>query len=270
MVCCCLQAEIYFDSQDFKEGNCSTEEFKPAKKPAYKSYNKSVFKSAFQVRSSSQKSGLQIKPLQLSISCRPFKVSLSSRPFKSALQVNLSSQPFKSTSSQLPVNFQSTSGQLPVNFQSTSSQTFIAQSRLTNQAFVSQPYMLAFQFGLSRSLSSQLLKSASQVSLSSQPLKSINFKSISSQFQVNFKSISSHFQVNFKLISNQFQVNFKAISCLATWSTTKFNFSLVKQKISANNSDKTDIGKCGQNEVEPYALACPACCRWYLSSRCFW
>ena len=48
-------------------------------------------------------------------------------------------------------------------------------------------------------------------------------------------------------------------------------YPVFKQKISATNSEKTNIGKCGQNEVEPYASACPAwCCRWYLSSRCFW
>ena len=47
-------------------------------------------------------------------------------------------------------------------------------------------------------------------------------------------------------------------------------YPVFKQKISATNSEKTNIGKCGQNEVEPYASACPACCRRYLSSRCFW
>ena len=41
-------------------------------------------------------------------------------------------------------------------------------------------------------------------------------------------------------------------------------YPVFELKISVTKSEKTNIVTCGQNEVEPYASACPACCR------CFW
>ena len=43
-----------------------------------------------------------------------------------------------------------------------------------------------------------------------------------------------------------------------------YSILFLSWKYRLQNQKKTNIVTCGQNEVEPYASACPACCR------CFW